>query len=61
MEVRKGRPRSISPKDERFYIRVEKEEKEEIMNFARKNGYTLLDLIRIGMKYGDREKNKAVE
>jgi hypothetical protein len=47
---RTGRPKADNPMDERLYIRVTKSEKEEITNFAKDNGYTLLELIRLGMK-----------
>lgn len=36
--------------NERLYIRVTKEEKEEISRFSKEHGYTLLELIRIGIE-----------
>ncbi len=50
MSNKKGRPKLDNPKNERIYIRVTKEEKEEIMNFSNKSGYTILDLIKKGIE-----------
>lgn len=50
MNSRTGRPKSDNPMNERLYIRVTKEEKEEINHFSKENGYTLLELIRMGIK-----------
>jgi hypothetical protein len=50
MSNKKGRPKLDNPKNERIYIRVTKEEKEEIMNFSDKSGYTILDLIKKGIE-----------
>lgn len=50
MATRTGRPKSSNPKNERLYIRVSSEEKKEISEFAKENGYTLLELIRIGIR-----------
>lgn len=47
---RTGRPKSENPMNDRIYIRVTKEEKEEIMNFAKESGYSLLEIIRIGIE-----------
>lgn len=44
------RPKSDNPMGERLYIRVSKTEKEEIMSFSKESGYSLLDLIRIGIE-----------
>lgn len=44
-----GRPPSDNPKNEMLRIRVTEVEKQEIMDFAKKHGLGLLDLIRIGM------------
>ena len=49
MSPRTGRPKSENPMNDRIYIRVTKEEKEEIMNFAKESGYSLLEIIRIGI------------
>ena len=50
MSPRSGRPKSDNPMNDRLYIRVTKEEKEEINRFSKENGYTLLELIRIGIE-----------
>lgn len=50
MKTRIGRPKSENPMSERLYIRVTKEEKEEIMKFSSENGCSILELIRIGIK-----------
>ena len=50
MNSRTGRPKSDNPMNERLYIRVTQEEKEEINHFSKENGYTLLELIRMGIK-----------
>lgn len=49
MSPRTGRPKTDNPMNERLYIRVTKEEKEEITEFSKEHGYTLLELIRIGI------------
>ncbi len=50
MSPTKGRPKLDNPKNERIYIRVTKNEKKEIMDFSEKSGYTILDLIKIGIE-----------
>lgn len=50
LSPRTGRPKSDNPMNERIYIRVTKKEKEEIMSFSSSNGYTILELIRIGIE-----------
>lgn len=46
-----GRPyKSEKLMDDRLYIRVSKTEKEEITQFSKENGYSLLELIRIGIE-----------
>lgn len=50
MSPRTGRPKADNPMNERLYIRVTKEEKEEITKFSKEKGYTLLELIRIGIE-----------
>lgn len=35
--------------NDRLYIRVTKAEKEEINKFSKENGYSLLEIIRIGI------------
>lgn len=50
MSPTKGRPKLDNPKNDRIYIRVTKDEKKEIMDFSDKSGYTILDLIKIGIE-----------
>ena len=50
MSVRKGRPKADNPMNDRLYVRVTKTEKEEIMKFSSENGYSILELIRIGIE-----------
>ena len=50
MSPRTGRPKSENPKNERLHIRVTKEEKEIIMKFSNDTGYSILELIRIGIE-----------
>ena len=50
MSPRTGRPKSENPKNERLHIRVTKEEKEKIMKFSNDAGYSILELIRIGIE-----------
>lgn len=50
MSPRTGRPKSDNPMNDRLYIRVTREEKEKINKFSKKHGYTLLELIRIGIE-----------
>lgn len=50
MSPRTGRPKSENPMDDRLYIRVTRKEKEEINKFSKEHGYTLLELIRIGIE-----------
>jgi hypothetical protein len=50
MSPRTGRPKSDNPMNDRIYVRVTREEKKEIMDFSSKNGYTILELIRIGIE-----------
>lgn len=52
-----GRPPIENPKNERLYIRVTPGEKAEIMEFANKYGYSLLNLIRKGMEAAKKEGN----
>lgn len=49
MSQRIGRPKSENPMDDRLYIRVSKDEKAEISKFSKESGYSLLELIRIGI------------
>lgn len=50
MSPTKGRPKLDNPKNDRIYIRVTKDKKKEIMDFSDKSGYTILDLIKIGIE-----------
>ena len=50
MSPTKGRPKLDNPKNDRIYIRVTKDEKKEIMDFSDKSGYTILDLIKVGIE-----------
>ena len=50
MSPRTGRPKADNPKTDRLYIRVSSDEKKEIMEFSSETGYTLLELIRLGIK-----------
>lgn len=45
-----GRPPVENPKSEMMRIRVNPDEKIEIMKFAHENGYTLLELLKIGIE-----------
>ncbi len=57
MSPRTGRPKTDNPMSERLHIRISPQEKEEIMKFASEYGYTLLELIRIGIeKVKDKKK-----
>lgn len=49
MNAKTGRPKANNPMSERLYVRVTKIEKEEIMNFSKESGYTILELIRFGI------------
>lgn len=50
MSPRTGRPKTDNPMTERLYVRVTKEEKDEIMHFSSENGYSILELIRLGIE-----------
>ena len=50
MSHTKGRPKLDNPKNDRIYVRVTKDEKKELMDFSDKSGYTILDLIKIGIE-----------
>lgn len=50
MSPRTGRPKSENPMNDRIYVRVTKQEKKEIMDFSSENGYSILELIRIGIE-----------
>ena len=50
MSPRTGRPPSENPKTERLFIRVTKRDKEEIQEFSRQSGYSLLELIKFGIE-----------
>lgn len=50
MSPRTGRPKSENPMNDRIYVRVTKQEKKEIMDFSSESGYSILELIRIGIE-----------
>lgn len=50
MSPRTGRPKSENPMNDRIYVRVTKNEKKEIMDFSSESGYSILELIRIGIE-----------
>ena len=50
MASSRGRPPTDNPKSERFFIRVTPQEKEEIYDFARSSGYSLLELLKKGIE-----------
>ena len=50
MSPRTGRPKSENPMNDRIYVRVTKREKKEIMDFSSECGYSILELIRIGIE-----------
>lgn len=39
-----------NPMIDRIYVRVTKQEKKEIMDFSSESGYSILELIRIGIE-----------
>ena len=49
MAQKMGRPKSDNPMNERLYVRVTKEEKEKIMKITSEYGYSVLELIRLGI------------
>ena len=50
MSPRTGRPKVDNPMNERLYVRVSKQEKDEIMKFSSESGYSILELIRVGIE-----------
>lgn len=50
MSPRTGRPKVDNPMNERLYVRVSKQEKDEIMKFSSESGYSILELIRSGIE-----------
>ena len=56
MSPRTGRPKSDNPMNDRIYIRITREEKEEISKFSKEHGYTILELIRIGIEKVKKDK-----
>lgn len=50
MSPRTGRPKFDNPMNERLYVRVSKQEKDEIMKFSSESGYSILELIRAGIE-----------
>ena len=60
MSPRTGRPKSENPMNDRIYVRVTKQEKKEIMDFSSENGYSILELIRIGIEKIRSQKKQSV-
>ena len=54
--MKRGRPPIEEPMSERLYIRVRPKRKEEIMMFAEKRGYSLLELLEKGIEAVESEK-----
>ena len=50
MSPRTGRPKVDNSMNERLYVRVSKQEKDEIMKFSSESGYSILELIRAGIE-----------
>nr|DAH23169.1 MAG TPA: NikA, BACTERIAL CONJUGATION, RELAXASE, DNA [Caudoviricetes sp.] len=50
MSPRTGRPKTDNPMTERLYVRVTTEEKKEIMEFSSESGFSILEIIRAGIK-----------
>ena len=50
MSPRTGRPKVDNPMNERLYVRVSKQEKDEIMKFSSESGYSILELKRAGIE-----------
>jgi hypothetical protein len=50
MSPHTGRPKVDNPMNERLYVRVSKQEKDEIMKFSSESGYSILELIRAGIE-----------
>ncbi len=57
MSPRTGRPKVDNPMNERLYVRVSKQEKDEIMKFSSESGYSILELIRAGIEKLKGQKN----
>lgn len=60
MSPRTGRPKVDNPMNERLYVRVSKQEKDEIMKFSSESGYSILELIRAGIEKLKGQKNKKL-
>ena len=50
MSPRTGRPKVDNPMNERLYVRLSNQEKDEIMKFSSESGYSILELIRAGIE-----------
>lgn len=50
MSPRTGRPPSDNPKTTRIEIRVTKDDKKRIMDFAKEHNITLLELLNAGIE-----------
>ena len=60
MSPRTGRPKVDNPMNERLYVRVSKQEKDEIMKFSSESGYSILELIRAGIEKLKGQKKQEV-
>lgn len=58
MAPSRGRPPVDNPKSERLFIRVTPQEKAEIFAFAASSGYSLLELLKKGIKAVQRETDE---
>lgn len=56
MSPKMGRPPVENPKTDRFNIRVTPEEKKEILEFSKKSGKGLLDLLKIGIQTVEKQE-----
>lgn len=50
MSPKTGRPKSDDPKNARIEFRATQSEKQEIVEFCKKNNVTVLDLVKTGIE-----------
>lgn len=55
MSPRTGRPPSDNPKTERLFIRVTPTDKKAIQDFSQRSGYSLLELLQMGIETAKRK------
>ncbi len=55
MSPKTGRPPSDNPKKESLHIRVTPDDKQKILAFSKKHGYTILELIKLGISAAEKE------